>query len=208
MTNSVPKLLLIVLASVPASAQPADRIHACVAVDVQIPMTVLVRAQGITARMLAAAGVAIDWPSKRVFACNEAPRPDAVKLKLLAQAPEDLHPGALAYAQFQQGPEIVVMFDRIGRIAYGINRPVKLSNILAHVMTHEITHLLQGVARHSETGVMKAHWAPKDFAEMQYSPLPFAPEDIELIRLGMALRSKDLNAIKEPAANRLSLAIR
>jgi hypothetical protein len=200
MTNAVPKLLLIVLATVPATAQPAGKIHACVAADIQIPMTLLVRAEAITARMLATAGVEIDWPSKRVFACNEAPRPDTVKLKLVADAAEDLHPGALAYAQLHEGTEIVIMFDRVDRCAIGRNRAPEKSNILAHVMTHEITHLLQGIARHSETGVMKAHWSTKDFLEMEYSPLPFAPEDIELIRRGMARPAWDFNAIAEVAS--------
>ncbi len=52
-------------------------------------------------------------------------------------------------------------------------------------MTHEITHLLQGVSRHYQTGVMKANWDAHDFAQMAYEPLPFAPEDIELIQLGL-----------------------
>jgi hypothetical protein len=33
--------------------------------------------------------------------------------------------------------------------------------------------------------LMKAHWDAHDFAQMAYKPLRFAPEDIELIQLGL-----------------------
>jgi hypothetical protein len=51
-------------------------------------------------------------------------------------------------------------------------------------MVHEITHIQQGVDRHSNSGVMKARWTDKDYAAMAWKPLPFTPEDILLIHLG------------------------
>ena len=57
--------------------------------------------------------------------------------------------------------------------------------ILAHVMVHEITHVLQGVSRHSESGVMKATWTMKEYGEMLPKPLPFTDDDVLLIRLGL-----------------------
>ncbi len=189
MTNAAYKLILIVLAAVPAFArpngQPKEKIHVCVVADDEIPTIPLLRAEAISARMFATAGVAIGWRSGKIAECDAAVQYGTLKLRLVARASADLHPGAMAYAQLHQGSEIVVMFDRIPRSTYGMNQSVQVSNILAHVMTHEITHLLQGIARHSETGVMKAHWAPGDFAEMAFRPLPFAPEDVELIRLGI-----------------------
>jgi hypothetical protein len=55
-------------------------------------------------------------------------------------------------------------------------------------MTHEITHLLQGISRHSATGVMKARWGTKDVVDMANNPLPFTPEDIDLIQCGLVRR--------------------
>ena len=46
---------------------------------------------------------------------------------------------------------------------------------------HEITHVLEGVNRHSETGIMKAHWDTMDWRTMRHSFLPFADEDLRLI---------------------------
>jgi hypothetical protein len=50
--------------------------------------------------------------------------------------------------------------------------------VLAHVLVHEVTHILQGFPRHSESGVMKAHWDSQNFAQMTWQPLPFTDDDI------------------------------
>ena len=92
----------------------------------------------------------------------------------------------MAYAQPYEGVHIVVLYYRIEANTDG---PTQASTFLAHVMTHEITHLLQGFSRHSETGVMKAHWDASDFMQMAHRPLPFAPEDIDLIHRGLQLRA-------------------
>ena len=71
--------------------------------------------------------------------------------------------------------------------------------VLAHVMAHEITHVLEGIGRHSQTGVMRAHWRGGDYREMRSKPLPFAPEDVCLIHEGLASR---LSAAGAPEASR------
>ena len=38
--------------------------------------------------------------------------------------------------------------------------------LLAHVLVHEITHVLEGVDRHTGQGVMKARWTEDDLALM------------------------------------------
>jgi hypothetical protein len=57
--------------------------------------------------------------------------------------------------------------------------------VLAHVLVHEITHVLEGIDRHSATGIMKAHWNYNDYLEMRRKPLPFAHEDVNLIYDGL-----------------------
>ncbi len=56
-------------------------------------------------------------------------------------------------------------------------------------MVHELTHVIEGTSRHSASGVMKAHWDPHGYRQMQRVPLPFAAEDIELIHAGMRARA-------------------
>jgi hypothetical protein len=95
-------------------------------------------------------------------------------------------PDALAYAApfAQSGVCIHVLLDRVlqGRGA------VFATALLAHVLAHEITHVLQQTDRHSAGGVMKAHWDGRDFHNMAWRPLPFSSEDVELIQLGIANR--------------------
>lgn len=61
--------------------------------------------------------------------------------------------------------------------------------VLAHVLVHEITHILEGIDRHSESGVMKAQWTVEDYRAMADKPLPFAAIDVDLIQRGLASQS-------------------
>jgi hypothetical protein len=56
---------------------------------------------------------------------------------------------------------------------------------MAHVLVHEITHMLEGTCRHSATGIMKAHWDYRDYCEMRGRPLLLAQEDVDLIYNGL-----------------------
>jgi hypothetical protein len=64
----------------------------------------------------------------------------------------------------------------------------KQGKLLTYVLIHEITHILQGVAEHSPTGIMKAHWAREDHYAMWNGVLSFTPADIQLIHLGIKAR--------------------
>lgn len=55
-----------------------------------------------------------------------------------------------------------------------------LSAYLVRVMVHEIIHVLEGVASHSDFGVMKAMWSDADYREIKQHPLAFAPEEVTL----------------------------
>jgi hypothetical protein len=164
------------------SAQAAGKVRVCVNSSIYVSPFDLARAEAIALRMFATAGVTLEWRAAGSAACRNSDRVRTVVLDFhIHTAPSD-HPGAFAYALPYQGSHIVVLFDRFARSAGG---PTQVSTILAHVMAHEITHLLERVARHSETGVMKARWDAHDFTQMALTPLPFDPEDIELIQCGL-----------------------
>jgi hypothetical protein len=76
--------------------------------------------------------------------------------------------------------------------------PAFVIAVLAHVMVHEITNVLQRIDRHSEEGIMRAHWSSLDYHRMTRHPLTFALEDVELIRLGLA---SSLASAKHVATN-------
>jgi hypothetical protein len=95
----------------------------------------------------------------------------------------------LAYAMPHEGVHIVVFWDRMecGLIP---------TELLAHVMVHEITHILEGVSRHSESGIMRAQWTEVDHKTMKTHPLSFAAEDVDLIHRGLVTRSAALAGTK------------
>jgi hypothetical protein len=79
--------------------------------------------------------------------------------------------------------------------------PNQVSAVLAHVLVHELTHILQGFPRHSEGGVMKAHWDSGDFAQMTWKPLPFTEVDVDLIQRGLDVREARLPGATLLASN-------
>ncbi|HWC95487.1 MAG TPA: hypothetical protein VG456_02025 [Candidatus Sulfopaludibacter sp.] len=126
--------------------------------------------------MLRPLGISVEW---RLGAANYHGTAEVVETALTNQEAAGYHPGALAYATLGvgSGTRIQVFYDRI----QAAGPPSATSAILAHVLVHEITHILEGVERHSETGVMKARWEPRDFRQMRAS-LPFAAEDVQLLQ--------------------------
>jgi hypothetical protein len=89
----------------------------------------------------------------------------------------------MAYALPFEGLHVRVFYDRVSdpQLFPKFDAP----KILGHVMAHEIGHLLQGITRHSETGVMKAHWTAADYGSMAFRPLRFTDEDVRLILAGL-----------------------
>lgn len=137
-------------------------------------------AESIASHIFAEAGVRIKWqlgePRRR-----EQLMP--IIINLSSDTPETLAPGALAYAQVFEGVHIKVFWDRVQNTLNGGSRLHTF--LLAHVMAHEIVHILEGVERHSETGLMKAHWTKKEIEEMSIRPLALASEDVQLIHNGL-----------------------
>ena len=133
----------------------------------------------LASRMFAKIGVTVDWRRGG----DNCP-PQSIIIDMTGKTPDSLKPGSLAVAFPYEGSQILVFQDRILRTT---DRPY-IPFVLAHVFVHEITHILQGVPRHSVTGVMKSHWASNDFCVMSWKPLEFEPGDILLIYQGLERR--------------------
>jgi hypothetical protein len=74
-----------------------------------------------------------------------------------------------------------VFYDRVRAAAPG----PRLPSLLAHVLAHEIAHVVQGVHHHASEGLMKAHWVSDDVAGMAWRALPFTTVDVDLLRRGL-----------------------
>jgi hypothetical protein len=138
-------------------------------------------AMGVASKMFADIGVTIEW-RRTGLGCPA----QGIRVSLTGRTPDTLLPGAFACARPYDGTHIRLFYDRISE---GRESSALLPLLLAHVMVHEITHILQGVSRHSDRGVMKARWDRYDYAQMAAKPLPFADEDIELIYSRLAGRA-------------------
>ena len=107
--------------------------------------------------------------------------PMAVQLE--TDTPDKWRPGAMAYAApyANSGTSIHVFLDRVATSPDSVKE-----TLFAYTLAHEITHVLEGFSRHSADGVMKAFWDNRDQYLMAVHRLAFAPEDVELIHLGIA----------------------
>ena len=145
---------------------------------------VLQLAESTAAGMFSGAGVRIEWRGHEPDGGNLPA--GAVAIRLAPQTPVHFMPGALAFARPYEGVHITVFCDRIQRVA---PRSDSTAAVLAHVLVHEITHILQQSEEHSDSGVMKATWTGTDYLEMTSHPLRFTPKDIDRIHRGLALRA-------------------
>ncbi len=179
---------LAMAAGVPAAAKngPAD-----VTVYVEngaVNNREMLYAQLVAGRMFATIRVRVAWAAS----LPKTVKGPAVRLIVVDQQP-DRDAAELAYAHpYAPGPRpVVIMFSRVKAIA--ANVPGLESRLLAHVIVHEITHVLRGTTEHAETGVRKAQWTRDDYREMLRKPLPFTDLDAELVRTAAA-RLRELTA--------------
>jgi len=155
-----------------ATAQKAD-VTVCMDPDPHVLMGVRPLASG----MFASIGVRIDWRERG--SCPAGVGAIQVRLSHNSTGVRDSRADALAFAQPYVGT-IVIFLDRVQEL----NRKGGPS-VMAHVLVHEITHVIEGIDRHSATGIMKAHWNDQDYFQMQRKPLAFAQEDVDLIYVGL-----------------------
>jgi len=173
------------------SGLSAVPVRVCVEPD-SVPFYVVTHSEAVAAQMFAEIGVKIEWLRTRRD-CQARPE-DSILIRLSRETPADRFPGSLAYALPYEGAHIEVFYDRIIRMTEPRSQPA----LLAHVLVHEVGHILEGVSRHSTNGVMKAHWDQHDYMDMTWKPLPFAQEDVLLIHLGLNARAPHLASTRPP----------
>src|SRR4051794_5677648 len=142
-----------------ATPAAAVEIRVCTVDGLASVVQSVARAQA--AWMLQKAGVTVRWQQRD---CR-------IEIRFASGIPATSHPGALAFAEpFGEGVRrITVLYDRVRFLAE--RRPGLEPRLLAHVMVHEIGHVLMRTDAHSATGVMKAHWTADDYDLMSRVPL-------------------------------------
>jgi hypothetical protein len=159
-----------------AGSACAGDVHVYVGGEDAVPAAVLQSARAQATWMFAKVAVPVRWHN------GEPPAGvPAIQIRFTTGVPDNVRPAALAYAHpFAKGVAgIVVLYDRVRLAAE--RRPGFEHRLLAHVLAHEIGHVLGGTNAHSESGVMKARWTLDDYEKMMKVPLSFTATDRELI---------------------------
>ena len=113
------------------------------------------QAQAIASQLFARIGVRLDWQSDQRSSCLSG---EGIAITLSGETAAGQHPGEFAYSMPYQGTRIVVFYNRLLASLTGSRVP----SVLGYVLAHEIAHVLQGISRHSASGIMKPKWDPRD----------------------------------------------
>jgi hypothetical protein len=167
--------LAAAMAGTEAMAGEMTRVDVCVHGRPSVSMLTV---EAIASEIMATAGVLLQWRGGG----DKCPA-GAIVVTLADRTPETVHQDALAFAVPDKGT-VEVFADRVAK-----NYPQALApHLLGHVLAHEITHVLEGVATHSGSDVMKVRWTPPDFNAMYVRSLTLSNDDIAMITSGMAAR--------------------
>ena len=138
-------------------------------------------------QILATAGVQVRWtPATPGPSEKRCGAPIVIRFATGEQHMEN--PRALAYSvplNTEVG-DIIVFWDRLTKA--GVRNLCPAGNLLAHVLAHEIVHVLEAVEYHSDTGLMRESWSYEDFFKMLRGHLPLTQTDIFLVHSGIASR--------------------
>lgn len=166
----------------------ASSVTVCVEKAAAVEPEVLERGEISAGKILALIGLEVEWRNHRL-SCP--PERNPIILNVTTNTPRDYFPRAYGTALPYEGIHIRAFYDRIQRI-----RPDQVVPLLAHVLAHEIVHILSGTDSHSETGVMKRRWSQSDLEQMVIRPLPFSNLDVLLLNLGIRDRHARLATIR------------
>ena len=141
------------------------------------------RARGIVHEAYAGIGVQVIWrvSNSAPAGCETRPGHRKIVIELRSGTAPGRGSAALAYANpySRQGPCVTLLMDRLKEKAE--RNPETTGVLLGHVLAHEIGHVLQGIARHSETGLMKEQWSEREIGQMWKQTLLFTAYDAEMI---------------------------
>jgi hypothetical protein len=172
-----------------AKVQQANTITVCVDqgnTKISLPI-----AESVTSAIFANIGFRVEWKGDVRLCTSE--RGD-IQIYVLEKATKNVSSDALGYAMPFQGSIIVVFADRLRMYA---TQTLRWSYLAGYVMAHEIAHLLQGLSRHSATGIMKASLDRQDVEKCFRHSMTFADEDIQMIRTGFEVRMRTLELISQ-----------
>jgi hypothetical protein len=157
-----------------------------------VPMPIIGPAKETVRKIYARIGIFVQYSP--VFPKRGQTPQEMAMIVYLRTDCEDQVQGGVAAAQPYKGSGMIqVCYDRL---KWAGKNPIFSHRLLGYIMAHEIAHNLQGIARHSDAGIMKARWTAEEYTRIAVIELRFDPHDIRLIDLGWQSRSR--RAEEEP----------
>lgn len=159
-------------------------------VEVHVPATTgvihprqMLQAQSIASRIYRQAGISLRWRHSGEGSLDCSRRERRVVLRYSTRTPADSHPGAFGFATpySAAGSCVTLFIDRVEVLAE--RNPNAAVHLLGHILAHEIGHYLQGIERHSESGVMKGSWTVRETRLMSSQHLQFTEHDVRLFEM-------------------------
>jgi hypothetical protein len=165
--------------------------------SVNIVGPVFAMAQKRASGLLADAGVTLEWRNGRPP--EEEIGYQTLMIRFVPSAPADYRHGQLANAlasalPYGSSSEISVFNDRVTGYLQSYSQTDR-GKLLGHILAHEIVHILEGVARHSKTGLMTANWTWREMRVATTHGLRMAEEDKRLVSRGVEARRRRSTAI-------------
>jgi len=159
--------------------------------DSRVPENTVFRATRQASRLFEKIGTTVQFRNSRTN--QKVGAGLELNMYIAMEAPAGMSSAALGLSHpFRQDGRIEVFYSRIQEY-----KPVECRDVvLAYILIHEITHVLEGMQRHAPTGVMKEKWDREDFKKIQAARLQFDPIDVESIREGIEKRSNDVRLAK------------
>ena len=191
MANATSRLfvagLLMVLPARSADSKASTDLMVYVDESNLVPVSILLQAEAIATRMFSGIGVKVRWTTHRPADRDcDTQRPTVIGVRMAIKKTASATQGAFASSNpyASDGVRITLFYGDLHERFR--NRPRLEPVVMAHVLVHEITHVVQRVARHSEAGVMLSRWTDRDYSDMEYKPLGFTEDDKVLVHLGLA----------------------
>lgn len=151
----------------------------------------LLKSEQETGRIFRHSGVDITWRPCRIksspipLECPD-PSPMTPALRLVPRfrlVVDRVHAEAMGYSAGDFATVSVEFAERVEESGVA-----QLSQILGHVIAHEIGHLLLPGGKHSMSGIMKARWRSEDWRLVCQGQLNFAPEQSRFLRAELLRR--------------------
>jgi hypothetical protein len=88
---------------------------------------------------------------------------------------------------------VLITIDPARTAAIAAQAGVDSALVLGRAMAHELGHMLLGMSRHPDTGLMRARWSQRELRENNASDWQFSPREAGAMRRSLAVRTRAAN---------------